>query len=160
MASTLALTASFLSAFNGALLAAVHVGLVVQRHLRPVRREQPRFHWLMVSALLVIFFLFAALRSLDNPYLLANLLLGPYAIAAAVLAGTRGLLDPLPEGSLLWIAVASVVVWCVYFVSTTGLPSLPTTYQINTVPGGVFLFAGVLLACRTIIAMAARRVRS
>lgn len=160
VAIALALIASFLSAFNGALLASVHLGLVAHRRLKRVRTERPRFHWLMVSSLLSIFFLFAALRTFSNPYILANLLLGPYAVAAGILIAAGGEIDSMPDRSLIWVWGVGFVGWFIYFASATGLPAVPTTYQINTVPGGVLLFGMTFLACRVLIAGGARRVRS
>jgi Na+/proline symporter len=159
VATALGLIASFLSAFNGALLASVHVGLVAKRRLRRTRTERARFHWLMVSTLLTIFFMFVAMLSFDNPYILANLLLGPYAVAAGVLVATRGKIQRMPDRSLLWILVIGFAAWFIYFLSTVGLPAVPTTYQINTVPGGVLLFGLTVLACRLLMFGGARGAR-
>lgn len=157
VATTVALIGSFLSAFNGALVSAVHVGLVMRRRLKHVRSERARFHWLMASALLAIMFLFAALRSHGNPYFLANLLLGPYAICSGVLLGTRGGVDEMPDGSLMWLFVVTNVAWFAYFMSASASLAIPTTYQLNTVPGGAMLFALTALASRGLAALEARR---
>ena len=44
--------------------------------------------------------------------------------------------------------VLSLTLWFVYFVSVLGLPTVPTTYQVNTVPGGVMFFVIVALTCK------------
>lgn len=159
IAAALGLVASFLSAFNSALLASVHIGLMLQRHRMPVKSEVPRFHWLMVTALLTIFLLFRGLATLSNPYLLSNLLMGAYALIAGVQVGTRGTISRLPENSLLWIFVLGLVGWFLYFVSAEGLPELPTTYQVNTVPGGVLLFFITAFACHIFIIGGRKNVR-
>ena len=147
IAGALGLVASFLSAFNGALVVSVHLGLMARRRVSDVASEVPRFHWLMVTMVLTIFFLFAALRSADNPYVLANLLLGPYAILAGIKFGGGGSVNGVREGALLWLLVFMFTAWFAYF-GTRGVTRLPSTYQINTVPFGVGLFAASAVSCR------------
>jgi len=159
VAAALGLVASFLSSFNSALLASVHVGLMLRRKKTLVKSEVSRFHWLMVTALVSIFLLFRALIVFSNPYLLANLLLGTFALIAGVQVGTRGILSHLPERSLLWIFVLGCVCWFLYFLSIVGIPRLPTTLQINTVPGGVLLFFATVLACQLLILGGRKNVR-
>ncbi len=151
IAAALGLVASFLSSFNSAILAGVHVALMFRRTRSFLVPEISRFHWLMVAALLTVFFLFRSLVSFSNPYILGNLLLGPYALVAGIQIGTRGGdISSLPENSLTWIAVIGLVGWFVYFVSS-GIPHVPTTYQINSVPAGVLFFFLALLACRILM---------
>jgi Na+/proline symporter len=159
VAAALGLVASFLSAFNSAVLASVHVGLMLQRKRMPVKSEVSRFHWLMVTSLLTIFLLFRALATLSNPYLLSNLLMGAYALIAGVQIGTSGTISRLPENSLLWIFVLGLVGWFLYFVSAEGIPEFPTTYQVNTVPGGVLLFFVTAFACQILIIGGRKNVR-
>jgi len=147
VATSLGLVASFLSSFNGAILLSVHVGLLFRRLRKRLSTELPRFHWLMVTALLTVFCLFAALRSLENPYFLANLLLGPYAVVAGIVVGSGGAIDRLRDGSLVWVIVLGCVCWLLYFVSRLGIPTVPTTYQLNTVPTGALLFALTAITC-------------
>lgn len=151
VAAALGLVASFLSSFDSSLLASVHVGLMLQRKKAPVEAELSRFHWLMVAALITVFFVFKALYQFGNVYLLGNFLMGAYAMIAGIQVGTRGAVSRLPENSLLWIAVLGFAGWLVYFVSAGGLPSVPTTYQLNTVPGGVLLFFLTALACQLLV---------
>jgi Na+/proline symporter len=158
VATALGLVASFLSAFNGAVLSSVHVGLVARRRISKVPSELSRFNWLMVATLVTIFFLFAAMRSLGNPYLLANVLMGPYASVAGVLVAANGRLTRIPDGSMLWIITIGLAAWFIYVAGTLGMPTTPTTYQVNTVPGGVLLFAASAGVCKANIAMGGRRV--
>lgn len=146
--ATLGLIASFLSAFNGGLLTSVQLGLIAQRLHAPARLETPRFHWLMACALVTIFLLFAVLRTSGNPYLLANILLGPYALAAGIVAGTGFSLAKLPDTSAIWIVAAGSVSWLAYFVSHVERLSVPNTFELNTVPGGAALFLITAGACR------------
>ena len=157
--AVLGLVASFLSAFDSALLASVHVGLMQQRKKAPVNPEAPRFHWLMVTALVTIYCLFTALTTFGNPYLLANLLLGAYSLIAGVQIGTRGIVSRLPGNSLLWIYVVGIVAWFLYFVGYQGIPTVPITYQINTVPVGVLLVIATACACQLLIAGGRKHVR-
>jgi hypothetical protein len=148
VAAVLGLVASFLSSFNSALLASVQIGLLLKRKTTRVKSEMSRFHWLMVTAIFTIFFLFVGFNASGNPYLLANLLLGAYSIIGGVQIGTKGDISRLPENSLLWIYVLGGVGWLLYLVSTIGLPKVPTTYQINTVPGGVVFFLITTFICQ------------
>ena len=153
--AALGLIASFLSSFDGALLGSVHLGLMLRRkkseqQAHPTQNEMSRFHWLMVAALLSVFLLFRSLVGFSNPYLLGNLLLGPYALIAGIQVGTRGNISLLRENSVLWVTVLGTLGWFFYFVSI-GVPKVPTTYQINTVPGGVLLFLVIALTCHTLV---------
>lgn len=159
VAGSLGLIACFLSSFNSAMLASVHVGLLFQRKQRRVELELPRFHVLMASSLLAAFFLFAALLSFGNPYLLANLLLGPYALISGIQAGTQAAPAHLPANSLLWIAVGGFLAWFVYLETVFGIPTAPTTYQVNTVPSAVMLFLIVAIVCKVLTIGSARHVR-
>lgn len=158
VAASLGLVACFLSSFNSALLASVQIVLIFQRKQRRVETELPRFHVLMACSLLTVFFLFAALSSLGNPYLLANLILGPYALIAGIQAGTEAAPARLPTNSLLWIVIVSLFAWFIYLQSGPGLPMAPTTYQVNTVPAGVVLFLIIAVVCKVLIVGRARHV--
>lgn len=163
VAAASGLIASFLSAFNSALLASVHLGLMLVRKKVGVRREMSRFYWLMSAALLAVFFLFRALPSLtSNAYLLGNFLLGAYALIAGVQIGARGAVSRLPEHSLLLLFSVGLAGWSVYFVSAGGLPEVPSLNMVNMVPPGVLLFFVTALLCQLLIIGGrknARRIR-
>lgn len=156
IAAALGLVASFLSSFDSALLASVHVVLMIHRRKSRVDRELSRFHWLMVAALLAIFFLFLSLYHFGNVYLLANFLMGAYAFIGGLHIGTRGDISRLPDNSLLWLAVLGTAAWIIYFVSE-GLPDLPTTYQLNTVPGAVLLCVVIALLSQILLRLGDKR---
>jgi hypothetical protein len=158
VASSLGLIACFLSSFNSALLASVHVGLIFRRRQKRVPSELSRFHWLMVTALVSLFLTFFAFVPLENPYLLGNLLLGPYAIIAGIQLGTRAMPHRLPENSVLWLAVLGLVVWFACFEQIVGLPTAATTYEINTVPYGAFISLMIILVCKILVARKSRHV--
>jgi Na+/proline symporter len=149
VAGSLGLVACFLSSFDSALLASIHVILIMRRKRKRIELEISRFHMLTGWMLIAIFFLFATLLSTGNPYLLANILLGPYALVAGIQAGTNARPTLLPENSVLWIVVAGFSLWFMYLVSTSGLPSTPTTFQVNTVPSAAAVFLIVALATKT-----------
>jgi hypothetical protein len=150
VAAALGLIASVLSAFNSALVVGVHCSLMFQRARKSVAAEIGRFHWTLAAGLLVVFSLFHSFRELGNPYLLANLLLGAYAIVAGVQVATGGVTARLKPDALIWIVVPGAFAWFLYFLAEVEQPRVPTTYEINTVPGGVLLFFMTLLACRLI----------
>jgi hypothetical protein len=150
VAGSLGLIACFLSSFDSALLASVHVALILRRKRQGAEFEISRFHVLMGWTLVAIFFLFAALISVGNPYLVANLLLGAYALIAGIQAGTHAMPTRLPENSVLWILVGGFSLWFMHLISTVGLPSTPTTYQVNSVPSAVALFLLVALGTKVL----------
>lgn len=159
IAAVLGLVASFLSAFDSALLASVHIWLMLQRKKAPIKPEVSRFHWFIVTALVTIYFSFSTLTTFGNPYLLANLLLGAYSLIAGVQIGTSGTVSRLPGNSVLWIYVVGLVVWFLYFVNYQGIPTVPITYQINTVPAGVLLVVVTACVCQLLIVGGRKRVR-
>jgi hypothetical protein len=138
VAVSLGLIASFLSSFNSAVISAVQTGLILRRTRGTTKPETPVFHWLLVTVLLVVSCLFFALTSLGNPYVVGNVLLGPYAIIAGIMIGAGGSPSSVPDGSVLWIGATSVVAWLMY-VMTNISGGAPSTFQINTVPIGVSL---------------------
>jgi len=156
VAAALGLVASFLSSFNSALLASVHVGLLLRRTASGVREEMSRFHWLMASALVSIGFVFLALSSNGNPYLLANALLGAYSVVAGVQVGTGWKISRLREGHLIWLAVPSLLAWFVYLTSLGGLTDAPNTYQLNTVPVAALLSLVLAATCRGLVTWSTR----
>jgi len=101
VATALGLIASFLSAFNSAILGAVHVSLIARR--QPGSPSETRdFHWLMSAYLVVVCLLFGALSTQNNPYLLGNVLIGPFAVVAGILVGGRG--RPRLRNGMLFVA--------------------------------------------------------
>jgi hypothetical protein len=145
--ASLGLTCTFLSAFNSAVIISAHVGLILGRMQKRARIESDRYNWLLVSVLLTSFFIFQAFLSLGNPYLLGNLLLGPYTLAAGIQVGSWARPHRLPEGSVLWIAIAAMSCWAVYVGYAIKTPRVATTYQFNTVPVGVSIFPVVFIIC-------------
>lgn len=148
--AAIGLVACFLSSFNSALLASVHISLIRRRMRHHTELELPRFHWLMVIMLSIIFCVFIVWCAFDNPYLLGNMLLGPYAIIAGIQVGAGAAPGRLPENSVLWILGVGFVAWFLCFVSVVGLPTVPTTYEVNTVPFGVGVFLAVAIICRVL----------
>lgn len=148
VATSLGMIASFLSAFNGALIGSVQVGLILRRAVKREAVETPRFHWLMVTTLLSITALFMALLTLaPNPYFLGSILLGPYMLVGGIQLGTLGVISRLREGVLLWIVAMAMAAWCVFIASGPPLVSAPSTYQLNAVPGGIMLCFAVAVIC-------------
>ncbi len=143
----LGLTSCFLSAFDSALIAATQVIIIIRRGQKPILLEAHRFNWVMVGVLLAIFAAFELFNASGNPYLLGNILLGPYAIVAGIQAGTSAKPASLPRRSILWIVVISMAAWMMYVINTIGVPRVPTTFQFNTVPVGMSIAIGVCCSC-------------
>lgn len=160
IAAVLGLTGSFLSAFDSALLASVHLGLILRRKKAATTDEITRFHWLMVSAVVTLCLLFIAFSASNNPYLLGYFLLGAYSLIAGVQIGSRGMVCSLPNNSLLWIFVVGLVAWVMLLNYTIGFPLAPTTYQLNAVPLGVLFFLLAAITCQFLTVIGAKNDRN
>jgi hypothetical protein len=156
MAAALALVASFLSAFNSAMLASVHVGIIAKRKYSAVTHEETRFYWLMVIVLCAICSIFVSglvafghpgAFGFNNPWLLGTVLMGPYAIVAGVQIGTLGDISRLRRDSLIWIFAITMAGWLIYLYLVGAFFEKPTYDSMNTVPVGVIVcFATALLS--------------
>jgi Na+/proline symporter len=155
--AALCLVASFLSAYNGALIMAVHLGLISWRKIEPTANETSRFHWLMVSALLTTVCLFVSMASFGNPYLLGNVLLGPYAILAGIYFGGRGSVKPFPKGVVPWILVVGLFVWILYLIPHQFIDAT-STHQVNTVPVASLFVLITAVVCRILTIRRGSRV--
>ena len=150
------IVASFLSAFTSALLASVHVQLMLRRKRLGDKLEEAGFYWRMVAALVTVGVLFVGAlytfidpspNKFNNPWLLGNMLMGAYAAIAGVQAGTRGDISRLPRNSLLLIFGVVISGWLLYFFNSPGFTREPKIESVNTVPIGVgFFFVTALLS--------------
>lgn len=142
---TLGMAASFLSSFDSALVVAAHTSLA--------RRRQENSNLLSNYQLtLALFFsavFFAALSlsvAVGNAYLLANLLIGPYAVIGGLVLATRGLRIPTRGDGIAWGVLAILVVWTFYVLNQPSVLARPSFEQINTVPVGVGIFVLTFIA--------------
>jgi hypothetical protein len=153
------LIACFLSSFNGAFLASVHVALVWSRKaLRDRQRlpEEARFYQIMMAVLIVISLAFfagiyllstPARNDFNNPWLLGNLLMGGYAIIAGIQIGTFGQVSRLPNYVLVSILLVAPICWAIWFDRMGGFYKSPTVCSVNTVPAGVGLCLAIAIFC-------------
>ncbi len=142
----LGLLASFLSTYDSAILTSVHLQLIRNRITEGRPNQRSLFYWLMGSALIVTTLSFSGLDGLGNPYLLANLLMGPIALVGGLLFGSGGHPGRLPGARLTWFLLFGSVLW---FAAVASIPDVflaPSTAQVQTVPGGVgaFVLAAIL----------------
>jgi hypothetical protein len=158
--AALGLVASFLSAFTSALLASVHVQLMLRRKRVGDKLEEAGFYWRMVAALVAIGVLFVgslyifnneSLFGFNNAWLFGNILMGAYAAIAGVQAGTRGDISRLPKNSLLLIFGLVMSGWLLYFFNSPGFTKEPKIESVNTVPIGVGFFFFTALLSRLFI---------
>lgn len=155
--ASLCLVASFLSTVSGALIMAVHVALISWRQTEQVANETSRFHWLMVPALLTIVFFFVAIASFGNPYMLGNVLLGPYAILAGIFFGGRGSVRSFPIGLIPWVLAIGLLMWFLYLIPHQ-FADATSTQQVNTVPFASALVVLTAGFCRIAVIAGGRRV--
>ena len=146
--AALGLIASFLSSFNSALLASVHLQLIQRRTLGKATSEEPRFHVIMILAFAAIWLAFiGGLRFTTNAWLLGNFLMGPYAAIAGIQIGTRGDLSRIPRNALLWLIAIGALIWLIYFAVKYDSLMTPNKESVNTVPMGVVIFFTLALLC-------------
>jgi hypothetical protein len=150
VAAALGLIASFLSSFNSAMLASVHLSLMLQRSTdrEKIDSEELRFHVLMMVVLVFICLLFGAGVRLfsnpqwigfTNPWVWGNMLTGAGAAITGVQIGTSGNISRLPKFCLQWILALAAVGWFIYFLNSPGFSPLPTIDCMNTVPAAVLV---------------------
>jgi hypothetical protein len=133
------------------MIISAHLGLILSRARKQIRRESDSYNWLLVSVLLTCFFIFQAFLSIGNPYLLGNVLLGPYTLVAGLQAGSWARPGRLPEGTVLWLIIGAMCCWTVYLDYAIELPRVATTYQFNTVPVGVLIFPVTFAICTVLV---------
>ena len=141
----LGLVGSFLSAFNSAFIAATHIGILQARRWTTGVDEIVRFRYVAGILFIAAGALALLLFQVPNPYALANLLHGPYAISGAAL-GLRGGRRTVSSSFLLAIWAAGVLVWIAYLSSKFAAWYVATTEEANTIPVGVLLFVLILVA--------------
>ena len=150
----LTLIASFLSSFNGSVLASVHVALiwarkVVKKNTSGAQTssmpEEARFYQFMMFGMIAIsLLLFAGVYAssqyeFKNPWVIGNILMGGYAVIAGLLIGTGGDISRLPKHFSGGFLLLGWIVWLRYFASSPGSCKCPTLLSIQTVRIGVAL---------------------
>lgn len=153
VAAALGLISSFLSSFNSAMLASVHLGIMLRRSSlqetdKETDSEELPFYRLMMTVLIVICGLFVVGIGLfshpqwigfTNPWVLGNIVTGVAAAITGVLIGTAGNISRLPKLTLQWILALGTVGWFIYFLHSPGFSPTPTIDCINTVPAAVLV---------------------
>jgi hypothetical protein len=172
VAVALGLVSSFLSSFNSALLASVHMTLIWRRKFLRGRKSEDKepelarfYQMLMISFVVVCLVFVTALAILcnpgrngfNNPWLLGNLLMGGYAAIGGVQIGAGGDVSRIPKYGLQAVLVVAMVVWVRYFLSSPGFSQQPTVFSVNTVPIGVALCVGIAVSIRLIILILGER---
>jgi hypothetical protein len=139
----LGLVAGFLSAFDSALLTAVHLSVLGRFYpsTKPsdtldTFRQQIGLLFLLLNVLLVAL----PAMGMHNPYFLANLLLGHYAVIAGLLCGTLGFRRALPAHQLVSVSICGIASWYMYMLTRPGLTTRPTAAHLTSIPFGVILF--------------------
>lgn len=175
VAAALGLISSFLSSFNSAMLASVHIGIMLRRSLMKAEEtgketnkeaskeadsEEVPFYRLMMVALVVICFLFGAgvmffsypqWIGFTNPWVLGNMLIGAAAAVVGVQIGTAGDISRLPRFTLQWILALGTVGWLVYFLNSPGFSPMPTIECMHTVPPAVLVCVLSAISSRLLI---------
>lgn len=146
----LGMLSSFLSAFNSAFISAVHLPLLQARRWRPIDVEIHRFRYIAGGVFLLIMLVFAAgIGGLGNPYSIGNFLLGPYALAGAIVLGLCGGRRVVKPKWLLGIWFLGLAAWMLFLVPYGTMWSTPSTTEANTIPPAMVAFATV--ACITFL---------
>jgi len=142
----LGLTGSFLSAFNSAFISASHIGILQARRWTTTVDEIVRFRYVAGVLFVALSALALLLLRSPNPYSLANVLHGPYAIAGATVLGLRGGKKKVSTRFLMAVWSIAVLLWSAYLSAKFDTWYVATTEEANTIPLGVLLFLLVLTA--------------
>lgn len=162
VAAALGLIASFLSSFNSAMLASVHLGIMLKRSTdrEQIESEELRFHVLMMVVLVFICLLFGAGIGLfsnpqwigfTNPWVWGNMLVGGGAAITGVMVGTFGNISRLPRFTLQWILAAGTVGWFIYFLQSPGFSPVPTIDCMKTVPAAVLVCIATAILSKALV---------
>lgn len=169
VAAALGLIASFLSSFNGALLASVHLGIMMKRRVKKVESEELRFYIMMMAMLVIICLLFGAGIALfsnprwigfTNPWVLGNMLIGPGAAITGVQIGTFGNIARLPKYTLQWVLAVGTVGWFIYFIKSPGYSATPTIDSMKTVPAAALVCLFTAVSSKLLVIGGQRYARS
>jgi hypothetical protein len=153
--SILGMIACFLSAFNSAIISATHLTVLVARTRVAAQDELIRYRYIIALNFAVIIALFIATIGLGNPYALGNLLIAPYGIAGALIAGTRGATVPAPSRFIAWVWALGLLAWTLCLIPHAHILAFATTKQANTIPSAMAI--SFLAFCAVVIATRARR---
>lgn len=144
----LGLISAFLSSFDSALIASTHT-LLMSGFLNKKAEISERdsfYRNIGLLFLLLITLFYILLEHLQNPYLVANILLGSYAILAGILVGTAGLRRHLNVFYLLTLLILGTTIWWTYvFVALPDISKMPSIRQIETIPLGMILALAAML---------------
>ena len=136
----LGMLSSFLSAFNSAFISAVHLPLLQARRWRPIVAEVHRFRYIAGGIFLLIMLVFGAGIALGNPYAIGNFLLGPYALAGAIVLGLSGGRRKINTKWLMWVWSVGLAWWIIYLVPYGRMWTTPSTDEANTIPPAIAAF--------------------
>jgi len=146
----LGFVSSFLSSFDSSLLNAAHA-LHLSGPVQSQNTNSPSglrsFHWNLGSIFLILNLLFAAylVYGIQNPYLLANILLGNFVVIAALVLGLflQNASMKLPDIAVMVIVPVSL--WTAYILTRPLILQAPARDQMRSIPWGVSLFLLMLL---------------
>lgn len=155
----LGIVASFMSSFDSFLTGAVHL-LVVSRRFFSIEARDQKAEFYRSTALVFILinaaFAVVPRGMFSNPYLLANILLGNFAVAVGVLIGTGFFKRAIKLSTFVTLSTTVLAAWTSYVCSRPGLITTPSIEHLHTIPAGVwgcFLIALIArLASKSILA--------
>ena len=140
--------AAFLSTFDGALVVSTHVGLLHLWKDQDGSRKKSSYGFAVATVYLVVFCATVALASaVQNPYLLANILLAPFAVMAALVLGTKGMSKPLRSEVPLWLSFVLTAAMTLHVLAVEQVLEKPTIEQVLTAPWGAFIFLVLTSVC-------------
>ena len=154
-AALLGVIASFLSAFDSALISAMHLNLLSRRSADPIFEEASRFRNLGGLQFLFIAVLFLVAIGFGNPALMATILMGTYAIAGGLILGTRGGTRSLPYGAVPSIIIVAFTAWFALILPDRAHFDVARSSDINFVPASATEF----LATTAVALLLARSTR-
>lgn len=144
------LVGAFLSSFDSAVITAVHIFVEKKRRAAETQlSELDRFHLLMgLCFLIVVLAALAFTAKVQNAYLLANVLMGSYALIGGVVIGTRFLERPLRSTWPSMVGVLMLATWFLILLQDRQIFYSASEEQIETIPIAVAVLIVSYLCAR------------
>ena len=140
------MTAAFMSSFNSSLVVASHVFMT--RPANPNHRSLLSGLDLYRATLCIGFSIVACVSLVvfnqgANPYLVGNLMVGPFCILGGLVLGTAFMERPFAGEGLFGVVLALLVGWFAYMANlilTVHASSTASLSQVDSIPAGSLLF--------------------
>jgi len=140
----------FLSSFDSSLLNSAHtlsLAKITSQKGKTNCSGLQEYHRNIGAIFLCLNVLFTAypVMGVNNPYLLANILLGNFAVIGGVLVASKFFSLTVNHNDFVAITLIGIAFWTVFTISQPDILQMPSRIQIETIPCGIALFLIVII---------------